>query len=431
MHSVSEISCVCFHFSDASKSRVETQQSVVGSLSTSTRTGTPTGRAVSPRLIQSLPSVTFQADKSDNRRQSRGSGRRKRNEVRDTLGGSKETRGCESQTDISRSASGGSFHGAVHRNVNRSEGLSASRDNDFSKDVIKCLDEGRDVVGHLDKNKDVSYSDKNKDIDHLDESKEVVGYPNKSKDTIGYSDKSKDAAGYLNESKDVIGQVADTGNASSSGTNEDKEGDRNNSNVLLGGRHGQQDVVGHGAGKQDSDFQSKSLHSVQEGMTNEDFKAEGQRNGSRGLTGCEGVKDGSSNCDAEVPATSPSTDCCITISPIKPVKVGAFVALFASDTSDDTSCVSDSTADLLIAAAPLCDISDLASLEDEGQGESSDQGVAADVSGNVEDSLNQGNGSPSATRLKSMETKELCVSGVMFESKVISGMDHFQFHHFD
>ena len=347
------------------------------------------------------------------------------------MGGSKEARGCESQTDISRSASGGSFHGAVGRNVNRSEGLSASRDNDVSKDVIKYLDEDRDVVGHLDKNKDVGHSKKSKDVNHLDKSKEVIGDSDKSKDTIGYLDKSKDAVGYSNESKDVIGQVADTSDASSSGTNEDKNGDRNNSNVLLGGRRCQQDGAGHGAGKQDSDFQSKSLHSVQEGMTNEDFKAEGQRNGSRGLTGCEGVKDGSSNYDAEVPATSPSTDCCITLSPIKPIKVGAFVALFASDMSDDTSCVSDTTADLLTAAAPLCDISDLASLEDEGQGESSDQGVAADVSGNVEDSLNQGNGSPSAARLKSTETKELCVSGGTFESKVISGMDHFQFHHFD
>ena len=418
---------------------METQQSVVGSLSTGTRTGTgtPTGREPSPRLIQSSPSVTFQADKSDNRWQSRGSGRRRRNEVRDILGGSKEARG-ESQTDISRSASGGSFHSAVGQNVNRSKGFSASRDNDFSKDVIKGLDKDRDVVGHLDKNKDVSHSDKNKDVDHLDKSKEVIGDPNKSKDTIGYSDKSKDAVGYSNEMKEVVGQVADTGDASSSGTNADEDGDRNNSNVLLGGRHGQQDVVGHGAGKQDSDFQSKSQHSVQEGTTNEDFKAEGQQNGSRGSTGCEGVKDGLSDCDvlvtdcdAEVPAASPSTDdCCITLSPIKPVKVGTFIALLASDTSDDASCVSDTTADLLIAAAPLCDISDLASLEDEGQGESSDQGVAADVSGNVEDSLNQRNGSSSAARQKSTETEELRVSGGTFKSKVISGMDHFQFHHF-
>lgn len=165
----------------------------------------------------------------------------------------------------------------------------------------------------------------------------------------------------------------------------------------------------------------------------EDFQVKHQRNVSLGLTGCDEVRDGSTmDCDISLtgcdsgtrPSSSHFDDDCAALSPIKPVKVGAFTA-FVSDASDDASCVSDTTADLLTATVPVCDISDLVSSEDEGEGESSGQGVSADVSGNVEDSLNEGNGAPGTAPRNSVRSRRSCSIGRTFHPKMISGIDAF------
>ena len=379
--------------------------------------------------------MTFHADKNQNHRQSQGSGKRRRNEVKEALSGLRNESSRETQTPVGRWASGCSFHSTGDQSMNRREGARIVNDNG-SEDVVMDFDKGKDVTGHSDEGRELT--------DHLDKSKNVICCLDRSKNVIGHSDKSKGAVGYSNEGRDVIcqiadtneviGLIADTSDERSSGRNEDKDSGRDNSRGVLDDGNVSQDLVSHEMVKlKDSNFRSLSHDSVNREAVKENFTGEHQQNVSQGLTGCESVKDGAFDCDVlmtggdiDLPTSSSlAEDCGMTLSPIKPVKVGTFKAFVVSDVSDDASCVSDTTADLLTATVPLCDISDLASSDDEGQGESSGQGVTADVSGNVEDSLNQGNVSPLTAHQKSTEDGQAHVTGHAFEAKVISGMEHF------